>query len=366
MVSCACVPEQEQPTKHELPPRSSSGASLWGGLCVCLQSAFRLSNLDEGNATRYWAPTPVRSRSTTSHLRARSRATPRISHAKWAPKRAAPPATAPATADYVGVKLAEVVAEMRLPKEGGPSSIAHPPPKEVGVMSASPLQTPLTKLRKKPLTRPMVPWDQPLDPKLAEFWNEPCGTDLGLGLKLKDVLRHKALAEGLQISSDGWMKIEEALRYVNRFEPSTYDEAGVRREIAVNHRFQLKEDPKRGPFIRAVRGHTMKGVSTGASDTARSAGSAKSSSSTAKSDDTKRSNSPRGPEAKKPQKWVPATPRPLEETIRDLSKPLAKSDFRDGYINYFRLLAEAEEEAWVQANGPRKTKEKGSKGRVAF
>lgn len=42
------------------------------------------------------------------------------------------------------------------------------------------------------------------------------GSDLGL--KLKDVLRHKAQAEGLDISEAGWMKVSDALTYVNKFE----------------------------------------------------------------------------------------------------------------------------------------------------
>lgn len=39
-----------------------------------------------------------------------------------------------------------------------------------------------------------------------------------LGIRLKDVLRHKAQAEGLAISADGWMKVKEALKYVNKSE----------------------------------------------------------------------------------------------------------------------------------------------------
>jgi hypothetical protein len=360
---CSCLPDQTEPTpKHELksPPPPSS-LSLLHSFRECVQSSFRLGQLDEGNSSKYWAPVPVRR---NLSMQARSRATPTqsLTHAKPPPPKASPEPAAKAKPKPVDLTSALAGLAAGVARKGAGDGSDRPlqrASKEGELPVQSPLQTPLTKLRKKPLIRPVVPWDQPLDPKLAAHWAEPCGADVGLGIKLKDVLRHKAVDEGLEISSEGWMRVEEALRYVNRFEPN-YDEAGVRTEVAINQRFQVRDDP-RGPFIRAVRGHTMKGVNSG-SDTARSAASAKSTGS-AKSDETKRSNSPRGDVL--PRRWVPATPRPYDE-LRDPAKGIAKADFRGGYINYFRLLQEADEEAWVQANGPRKLKDKAAKARVAF
>lgn len=378
---CVCVPEQTETanSKHEL-NAPQGGPSLLRSLCDCIQSAVRLGPSEQGHSAKYWAPVPVKR---NLNMQARSRATPILTHAnppapkafpKPAPKTVATvkaataaksdaiaKADATATAEPANLTgaLAGLAIGVARKGVGDASDRQQPRQSKEGEPSQSPLQTPLTKMRKKPLFRPVVPWDQPLDPKLAAHWAEPCGADVGLGIKLKDVLRHKALDYGLEISSEGWMRVEEALRYVNRFEPS-YDVAGVRTEAAINQRFQVRDDP-RGPFIRAVRGHTMKGVSSGL-DTARSAASAKSTGST-KSDETKRSNSPRGDPV--PRRWVPATPRPYDE-LRDPARGLTKADFRGGYINYFRLLQESEEAEWEQMNGPRKPKDKAAKARVAF
>ena len=293
-------------------------------------------------------------------LRARSRATKRYMKQVIAPPAlnltditAPPPATADALAEAVAnlglppkAKVAPGTAAANVP--AGPSAAASPaspptalaPPPNVPqrLPAAAPLPPPKWE---EPAKRRVVPWDKPLDPELAAVWAEPCGASIDLGLKLKDVLRHKAQAEGLEISPDGWMKVSEALKYVNKagiHEVDTkYAEKEVRHEVAVNgkQRFQVKE-LKGQPYIRAVRGHTMKGISTGL--------------------DSKKDTDSKEPEDSLPLKqtkvWVPSTPRLYDEEERQ-RRPSTRDDFRLGYIDYFRLIQEAEDEKWKEAHGGR-------------
>ena len=294
-------------------------------------------------------------------LRARSRATKRYMSTVVAPPSlnlssiTAPPATADALADAIvnlklvpnvnaaapGIAPAQSAEPSAAPavKSATPSPAA-PPSLLQRLPAAAPLPPPKWE---QPAKRPVVPWDKPLDPELVAVWAEPCGASIDLGLKLKDVLRHQAQAEGLEISADGWMKVSEALKYVNKpgiHELETkYSEKEVRHEVAVNamQRFQLKE-LKGQPYIRAVRGHTMKGISSGMPDT--------------KKKDMKDKEPEDSLPLKQAKTWVPPTPRLYDEEERQ-RRPVARDDFRLGYIDYFRLIQEAEEEKWKEAHGGR-------------
>ena len=62
---------------------------------------------------------------------------------------------------------------------------------------------------------------------------------IDLGIKLKDVLRHRAHSEGLDISAEGWMRVREALKYVNKFD-NKYSEHDVRHEVGANAKVGMR------------------------------------------------------------------------------------------------------------------------------
>lgn len=275
------------------------------------------------------------------------------------------PANAPANAPTTNAPAnaqASASGSAKGPGESADMAPAAAPPaaaaqKPLRLPAAVPLPAPWNVT----VNRPICAWDRPLNPNLAAAWAEPCGASIDLGLKLKDVLRHQAQAEGLDITSEGWMKLKEALKYVNKFE-SKYTDRDVRHEVAVNgkQRFQLRES-REGPFVRAVRGHTMKGVSTGL-DTARSNKSTGSQKTTKSDEEKEKVREMAGAQTlTETRTWVPSTPRPFDVEDQKM-KPVNRADFRGGYIDYFRVLQEADEERHPHGTRARRA----ARARTAF
>lgn len=79
---------------------------------------------------------------------------------------------------------------------------------------------------------------------------------------LSSLLRHNAIKEGVPITSDGWVSVDEALRWARQKRKLSADETTVRQIVETNdkQRFCLRESPN-GPLIRANQGHSMGSIS---------------------------------------------------------------------------------------------------------
>lgn len=81
--------------------------------------------------------------------------------------------------------------------------------------------------------------------------------DLALSKALSWLLRHGAIAEGIDISKDGYVQIKDVLKHRLFARRYTFDD--IRRITSFdNYRFNLQRNPLTGnPEIRANHGHTI-------------------------------------------------------------------------------------------------------------
>ena len=84
---------------------------------------------------------------------------------------------------------------------------------------------------------------------------------VALSKALTKLLRHHAMQDGVPISPDGWMLVEDALRYVAKKRKIKSNEAAVRKlvEQSDKQRFSVRETNE-GLAIRANQGHSMDGI----------------------------------------------------------------------------------------------------------
>lgn len=82
-----------------------------------------------------------------------------------------------------------------------------------------------------------------------------------LSKALTYLLRHHAHKEGVPISSDGWVSVDDAVQWVSAKRKLACDEARVRAVVAQSdkQRFALRETPD-GLAVRANQGHSMQGI----------------------------------------------------------------------------------------------------------
>ena len=90
--------------------------------------------------------------------------------------------------------------------------------------------------------------------------------EVALGKQLKDIVRHKAVELGIAMTAEGWVSMVDAVNAINEqrlaaFQPPVTVEQ-VRAMVARNdkQRFELNED---GARIRAVQGHSIRGIHVG-------------------------------------------------------------------------------------------------------
>lgn len=81
--------------------------------------------------------------------------------------------------------------------------------------------------------------------------------DLALSKALSWLLRHGAVTEGLDISKDGYIQLNDVLKH--RLFARRYSRDDIRRIASVdNYRFHLQKNPLTGNLeIRANHGHTI-------------------------------------------------------------------------------------------------------------
>ena len=79
---------------------------------------------------------------------------------------------------------------------------------------------------------------------------------------LTKVLRHRAQQDGVAITADGWVRVAEALAWVNRSLQQSFDVEMVRAVVSANdkQRFALREGSDGVLEIRANQGHSMLGI----------------------------------------------------------------------------------------------------------
>jgi len=86
--------------------------------------------------------------------------------------------------------------------------------------------------------------------------------DVRLSKSLSTLLRHQAHNDGVNITSDGWVLVSDAVTWLQRRRGIHSSEAAIRSLVAANdkQRYTLRESAA-GLSIRANQGHTMRDIS---------------------------------------------------------------------------------------------------------